>query len=426
MTAQDFPIRRNSVLLAAGLAASGGMMQVAVAVGTTTLVLVTGVKSIVGLGPAIFLSTAALAALPAGRAMDRYGRMPVIAGGFATGIVATATVALGCLWVSTPLVVLGLALVGASSGTVILARAAAADMYPAERRARGISLVLFGAVFGAALGPLVFKPLFAGEHTVDTDSLVLPWFVASAIMAVGLAIALSVRPDPKQIGEALGYGSGGGDGDRARPRRSPTILRRPGVVPALIAAVASFSVMVSVMTLSGYVVVGHGHSTGDTFWVISVHIVGMYGLVLVVGDVIDRVGQAPGARRRARDHGRLDDLHGVDRERRRHEPVALRARSRLVALVRRRDVGARRPRGAGGARPPRRLLRPAVGLHGRCPRHPRRDRVQRHRRGSGRRRRDARRGATRARSSCSPAAGRRASRPSSPPASRVTSARNSS
>ena len=51
--------------------------------------------------------------------------------------------------------------------------------------------------------------------------------------------------------------------------------------------------MVSVMTLSGYVVVGHGHSTGDTFWVISVHIVGMYGLVLVVGDLIDRVGRRP-------------------------------------------------------------------------------------------------------------------------------------
>ena len=292
MTAQDFPIRRNSVLLAAGLAASGGMMQVAVAVGTTTLVLVTGVKSIVGLGPAIFLSTAALAALPAGRAMDRYGRMPVIAGGFVAGIVATATVGLGCLWVSTPLVILGLALVGASSGTVILARAAAADMYPAERRARGISLVLFGAVFGAALGPLVFKPLFAGDLHVDTDSLVLPWFVASAIMAVGLAIALAVRPDPKQIGEALGYGR---ENETETGEAAPLadVLRRPGVVPALIAAVASFSVMVSVMTLSGYVVVGHGHSTGDTFWVISVHIVGMYGLVLVVGDVIDRVGRRP-------------------------------------------------------------------------------------------------------------------------------------
>ncbi len=289
---QSFPIRRNTALLAAGLAASGGMMQVAVAVGTTTLVLVTGVKSIVGLGPAIFLSTAALAALPAGRAMDRYGRMPVIAGGFATGIVATVTVALGCLWVSTPLTVLGLALVGASAGTVILSRAAAADMYPFERRARGISLVLFGAVVGAALGPLVFRPLFVGEHHVDTDSLVVPWLVAGAIMAVGLVIALSVRPDPKQIGEALGYGM---EGEPADTHAAPLgeILRRPGVMPALVAAVASFSVMVSVMNLSGYIVVGHGHSQADTFWVISAHIVGMYGLVLVVGDVIDRAGRVP-------------------------------------------------------------------------------------------------------------------------------------
>lgn len=289
----QFPIRRNSILLAAALAASGGMMQVAVAVGTTTVVLVTGIESFVGLGPAIFLSTAALAALPAGRAMDRFGRMPVICGGFVAGIVGTATVALGCHWESTPLVVLGLALVGASSGTVILARAAAADMYPAERRARGISLVLFGAVFGAALGPLVFRPLFGDDRLADTGSLVLPWFVASAIMAVGLAIALAVRPDPKRIGEALGHGAGKqvtGSGEAAPLAE---ILRRPGVLPALVAAVASFAVMVSVMTLSGYIVVGHGHSTGDTFWVISVHIVGMYGLVLVVGDLIDRVGRRP-------------------------------------------------------------------------------------------------------------------------------------
>ncbi len=287
-----FPIRRNTLLLAAGLAASGGMMQVAVAVGTTTLVTVTGVRSIVGLGPAIFLSTAALAALPAGRAMDRFGRMPVISGGFATGIVATCTVALGCAWSSTALVVLGLALVGAASGAVLLSRAAAADMYPADLRARGISLVLFGAVFGAALGPLIFRPLFGDKHDVDADSLVVPWLVAGVIMVAGFVISRFVRPDPKRIGEALGYGVTAATQDgQAAPLA--TILRRPGVVPALVAAVASFGVMVSVMNLSGYVVVGHGHSQGDTFWVISAHIVGMYGLVLIVGDAIDHVGRLP-------------------------------------------------------------------------------------------------------------------------------------
>ena len=63
------------------------------------------------------------------------------------------------------------------------------------------------------------------------------------------------------------------------------------MITALIAAVASFAVMVSVMNLSGYIVVGHGPHQGDTFWVISAHIVGMYGLVLVVGNLIDRIGR---------------------------------------------------------------------------------------------------------------------------------------
>jgi MFS family permease len=63
------------------------------------------------------------------------------------------------------------------------------------------------------------------------------------------------------------------------------------VLPALLAALASFGVMVSVMNLTGYVVIDHGHSKGDLFPIISAHIVGMFGLVLVVGDIIDRVGK---------------------------------------------------------------------------------------------------------------------------------------
>ena len=49
--------------------------------------------------------------------------------------------------------------------------------------------------------------------------------------------------------------------------------------------------MVAVMNLTGYVMVGHGHHQNDVFPVISAHIVGMYGLVLVVGDLIERIGR---------------------------------------------------------------------------------------------------------------------------------------
>lgn len=285
-----FPIRRNTVLLAATLTCLSGMVQLAVAVATVTLVLVTGIEGILGLGPAIFLTAGALAALPAGRLMDHVGRIPVLAGGCVAGILGCVVTALGCEVDSAALVVSGFALVGVAQGTVLLARAAAADMFPPDRRARGISFVLFGALFGAALGPLVFRPLFAGKE-LDTDALVLPWFAAGGIMAVGLLLVLLVRPDPRTIAQALHAAETDAVPEPAAPLRE--IIRRPGVASALVAAVASFAGMVSVMNLTGYIVIDHGHHQSDVFTVISLHIVGMYALVLVIGELVDRVGRGP-------------------------------------------------------------------------------------------------------------------------------------
>jgi MFS family permease len=286
-----FPIRRNTVLLAATLTCLSGMVQLAVAVATVTLVLVTGIEGILGLGPAIFLTAGALAALPAGRLMDRHGRVPVLAGGCVAGIVGCLVTALGTGVESAPIVVLGFALVGIAQGTILLARAAAADMYPPARRARGISYVLFGALFGAALGPLVFRPLLAGKE-LDTHALIVPWLAAAGIMVVGLVLVLMVRPDPRTIARQLHFDAGGSNDETSAPLRE--IIARPGVLSALVAAIASFGGMVSVMNLSGYVVIDHGHHQTDVFTVISLHIVGMYALVLFVGPLIDRIGRRPG------------------------------------------------------------------------------------------------------------------------------------
>ncbi len=287
-------IRRNTILLSLCLVTLSGVIQLAVAVATITLVLVTGVESILGLGPAIFLTAGALAALPAGRLMDRVGRVPVIAGGFVTGSVGCALTAVGCLVDSAPLVIFGFIGVGAMNGGVLLARTAAADMYPPEKKARAISYVLFGALFGAAMGPLVFRPLFAGKD-FELDTLVVPWFVASAMALVGLILALNIRPDPRTIALELqrSGSTAGGPVDAAPAAPLGEILRRPGVPSAVLAALASFAVMAGVMNLTGYIVVGHHHEQADVFTVISLHIVGMYALVLVIGALVDRVGRRP-------------------------------------------------------------------------------------------------------------------------------------
>ena len=280
-----YPVTRNAILLAAGLVCLNATQQLFVALGTVTLVSITGIEGILGLGPAIFLIAGAIAVFPAGRMADRFGRMPVIRAGFALGIAAALVTGLACAVESAALVVLGFGLMGATGSIVLLSRAAAAEMFPPERRARGISLVLFGAVSAAIFGPLVFGPMFASRD-LTPDELVVPWLFSGVFLVVGIALSYGVRPDPQTIGAS--YDTAVMAETPARPLRE--ILRRPGVGTAMAGAITSFAVMVAVMNLSGYVAIDRHHHQSDVFTIISAHIVGMYGLILVVGDIVHRLG----------------------------------------------------------------------------------------------------------------------------------------
>jgi MFS family permease len=285
------PVRRNTLILAATMAVYSAVLQLVAAVSSLTFVLVTGIEGLLGLGPAIFLAASALTALPAGRAMDRIGRKPVIAGGFLAAAAGCSLTALAANIGSAPLVIVGFALTGAASGIALLIRTAAGDMYPPERRARGISYVLFGAVFGAILGPAVFGPMFAGRE-LEASALTAPWLIAAGISLVALGLVALVRPDPKQIAELIAGHPKDGPAPPIAPLRE--MLARPGVRPAMLTAMASFGVMVSVMNLSGYVVVEHHHHGQDSvFPIIGAHVFGMYALVLVIGPLIDRIGRTP-------------------------------------------------------------------------------------------------------------------------------------
>jgi MFS family permease len=284
------PIRRNTILLAASMACLSGMFQLVAAVSSLTFVKVTGVHGLLGLGPAIFLVTAAFAAFQAGRGMDRFGRIPVLVVGFVVATLGLVVTGIGTRIVEAPLVIAGFVLLGAALGTLTLVRTAGGDMYPPEKRAAGIALVLSGAVVGAFLGPVVFDPLLAGRQ-LSTDSLSIAWLAAVGFPLAGLALVLCVRPDPRRIAELLAVR---GRTDAVELSAAPIreIVRRPGVAPALLGALASYAVMASVMNLIGYVVVEHnGHAPADVFPIIGAHVLGMYSFVVIVGPFVDRVGR---------------------------------------------------------------------------------------------------------------------------------------
>jgi MFS family permease len=223
--------------------------------------------------------------------MDRFGRRQVLAAGFASSAAGCALNAVATRTESVPVLLAGFILIGAGMATSLLIRTAAGDMYPPERRARGISYVLVGAVFGAILGPLVFSPMFAGQD-VKVEVLTVPWLAAGGISLLSLAIVMLVRPDTRTIAQMISTQNS----EQAPAPAAPLaeIIRRPGVIPAMLASLASFGVMVSVMNLTGYMVVQeHHHSQDSVFPIVGAHVLGMYALVLVIGALIDRLGRTP-------------------------------------------------------------------------------------------------------------------------------------
>jgi predicted MFS family arabinose efflux permease len=133
-------------------------------------------------------------------------------------------------------------------------------------------------------------PLIAADGDVETSSLALAWLGGAGFTLVGLALMIGVRPDPQKIAREL---AGEGPDEESAPESMARIIRRPGIPSAVVAAVASWSAMVTVMTLSGVALVAHGHDKTAIFPVLAAHFVGMFGLFLVVGRVIERVGRAP-------------------------------------------------------------------------------------------------------------------------------------
>lgn len=280
-------IRRNLLRLSACVTIFYCVAVMMTALTPATFVFVSGRPDLSGVPPALFLLGGATGANFAGRLMDRLGRMKVVCAGFLIGATGCIIIRAAILLSHTGLSLVGFVLTGAAAGTVMLARLAGADMYPPDMRGRGISLVLMGAVVGGVLGPLVFLPL-AVAHSNDGHMLAQAWLVGASGLALGSLVTLTVQPDPKKIAELIAGNSA--SANAGRPSSLKEILQRPGVLVALTTAVVAHALMVSLMSLCGVLMVRHGHHHEPVFVAVGTHFVGMFGMVLVSGEISDRMG----------------------------------------------------------------------------------------------------------------------------------------
>jgi len=299
--ALDGVIRRNTITLASALAIGWSVIQLQAALTAITTEILTGQTWSAGIASALFSVTLGLVAIPAGRLMDRVGRVPVIVGGFAVAALAAAVLFVAVSTQSLGLFLVAMTVLGVGLGGASLVRVGAADMAPPERRGTILGRVLVGAAVGAILGPIVFAPLLSGE-TADIATLSTPWILAALIAALGAIVVLSIRHDPLAIARRMAEEMPGSQGpvpdDGSAPGPYPrrplrVIFRQPGLTASLGAVIVAQGVMAIAMSVVGLEMHHHGQDLGAISVALGVHIVGMFGLSPILGGAVDRFGRLP-------------------------------------------------------------------------------------------------------------------------------------
>lgn len=254
----------------------------------------TGDQHWAGIPVTLFAVASALTAPFAGRLTDRFNRRPVLAAGQALAGLGSLVAGLSLLWGTFAGFLAGVLVMGAGTGATLLARSAAADMYPAQRRAGGMSLVITGGAVGAIFGPMLLG-LVTGSGTTRLQ-ITLPWLILPLFNVLAIAAIATIRPDPRRIAADLDrYYPGETSAQDAAmstapPRPLSEMLRLPPVIVAVASTALVQAGMVMLMVTASLSLKLHGHGE-SVYGVMTGHFVGMLGLSLLIGRIADRLGR---------------------------------------------------------------------------------------------------------------------------------------
>jgi len=275
----------------------------------------TGTAILAGLSQTASVLGAGLVAIPLARLAVARGRHVALATGYGLAAVGAALVVGAAMSGLVPLVFLGLAAFGAASASGLQARFAATEVAAPGFEARAMSLVLWATTLGSVAGPNLSGLGDALGRSLGLPPLVGPFLLSGTAFAISTLLVASLlrMPRPGQLAvdtaEVSGAEASGSEAsappEQADPPADPpaapvgawralTIaVRSPRALLALVAIVCSHTVMVAVMVMTPVNMHDHGQSVALIGFVISIHILGMYGASPLVGWLADRLGAIP-------------------------------------------------------------------------------------------------------------------------------------
>jgi MFS family permease len=238
--------------------------------GTSLMVLIAGIigtqfaptPALATLPVALTIVGLALSTLPTGKLQNRYGRRKVfISYGFLA--VASALIAtLSLVWESFSGFCAAAMLLGWSAAAGHQYRFAAMETVPLELATKATSVLLFGGILAAAVGPEI---AVRGQYLLATE-FAGSYLLLAIVYTLGIIVVSFYRDT--QVSDKQ---------QTMKGRPLIQIMRSPVIILAISASAVGYGVMSFVMTAGPVSMHEHsGHGIQATKWVLQSHIAAMY------------------------------------------------------------------------------------------------------------------------------------------------------
>jgi MFS family permease len=268
--------RRNAVVLSVAQALAGGNNTVLVSTAAIVGTMLAPDKGLATLPISIFVLGLWMSTLPMGWLARNLGRRTALQIGTVSGVLTGIICCVAVLQGSFLLFNIGAIFSGFYAAAHQSYRFAATDTASDGFKAKAISWVLVGGVFGAIVGP---------QLVIATKDLWQPYLFAAsyiaqslfALAAGGVLMLLKIprRPPPTATSEG---------------RPLAEIARQPRFLVAVACGVVSYSMMNMVMTSAPLAMVMCNHSVTDATLGIQWHVLGMFAPSFFTGALINRFG----------------------------------------------------------------------------------------------------------------------------------------
>lgn len=277
--------QQNRALFALSIsqAIATAAMSGAFMMGSLLLVTLSGENAAwAGVPSALIMTSSALILQPLARWKDRHGYRAVLALAFALGALGGCLAATGAALSSRIILMAAFVAFGAANGAIQLCRFAAAEMVPAERRGKAMSIVITGATAGALGGPLLAHAAEQAGALASFPAALAPFLALSLVYLAGFPAVL-----PALLAAPVTPPTPG----KAAPESTASPVPRARLIYAIGSMIFGQIAMVFLMAVTPVHMHQHHHSTGSISLVLTVHFLGMFGLSVLGGWLADRLGR---------------------------------------------------------------------------------------------------------------------------------------